>query len=132
MIYGLQWVLRVVDLLSASTRISPKIIRSAVHAAYVRERTDSSRLWIYYLFVRSVHEAREMRGSEVPMKTPREPNVRIRTAQPFDPPRNMARRNSGLYSHRTILTLGLKSACQDVADPGAQSSSGEAPGSRTP
>ena len=51
------------------------------------------------------------------MNAPREPNVRIRTAQPFDQPRNLGRQNTGPNSQRGILTLGPKWARQDVPDP---------------
>jgi hypothetical protein len=66
------------------------------------------------------------------MNPPREPNVRIRTAQPFDQPRNLGRQNTGPNSQRGILTLGPKWARQDVPDPGAPKYSGVGPGNRTP
>jgi len=49
------------------------------------------------------------------MNAPREPNVRIRTVDPFDQPRILGRQNSGPSSYRTILAPSAKSARQDVA-----------------
>jgi hypothetical protein len=49
------------------------------------------------------------------MNGPREPNVRIRTAQAFDEIRNLRHQVKAQKLHWTILTLGPKTACQDVA-----------------
>jgi len=101
-------------------------IRAGAH-----RRFASARL----LFLREIHSSVPRvcgtRDSEVSMNAPREPNVRIRTAQPFDQVRSLGRQNSGPHLHRAILTLSSKSACQNISGPGAAQSSDEEPGKRT-